>query len=376
MTPPIDSLPDDLERAARIDAEAKATSAAAAAARAAANVSSAEALIAHLKLAIEKMRRELYGSRSEHGRKLLDQMELELEDVEAAAAEDEIAAKMGAARAGGAATLVPAHARRKPVCKPFPPHLPRDLVPGPTACACCGSTRLSKLGEDITETLEVIPRQWKVIQHVREKFTCRACEKISQASAPFHVIARGRAGPSLLAMILYAKFALHQPLNRQSEAYAREGVDLPLSTLADDVGACAAVLTPLAERIGAHVFAAARIHGDDTPVPLLAKGKTVQARLWTYVRDDRPFGGPDPPAAVYFFSRDRSGERPQRHLAICRPTPMQASTRSIRTTAPLGRSRRRHVGRMQEGSFSFLQTLQRRPGPISPSSFRRSRSKR
>ena len=251
-------------------------------------------------------------------------------------------------------------------------------MPGPTACACCGSTRLSKLGEDITETLEVIPRQWKVIQHVREKFTCRACEKISQVPAPFHVIARGRAGPSLLAMILYAKFALHQPLNRQSEAYAREGVDLPLSTLADDVGACAAVLTPLAERIGAHVFAAARIHGDDTPVPLLAKGKTVQARLWTYVRDDRPFGGPDPPAAVYFFSRDRSGERPQRHLANygSRPTPMQASTRSIRTTAPLGRSRRRHVGRMQEGSFSFLQTLQRRPGPISPSSFRRSRSKR
>jgi transposase len=112
-------------------------------------------------------------------------------------------------------------------------------------------------------------------------------------------------------MILYAKFALHQPLNRQSEAYAREGVDLPLSTLADEVGACAAVLTLLAELIGA----AARIHGDDTPVPLLAKGKTVQARLWTYVRDDRPFGGPDPPAAVYFFSRDRSGERPQRHLA-------------------------------------------------------------
>jgi transposase len=190
-------------------------------------------------------------------------------------------------------------------------------VPGPTACACCGSTRLSKLGEDITETLEVIPRQWKVIQHVREKFTCRACEKISQAPAPFHVIARGRAGPSLLAMILYAKFALHQPLNRQSEAYACEGVDLPLSTLADDVGACAAVLTPLAELIGAQVFAAARIHGDDTPVPLLAKGKTVQARLWTYVRDDRPFGGPDPPAAVYFFSRDRSGERATGGGVIC-----------------------------------------------------------
>jgi transposase len=259
--PPIDKLPDDLEslrrllaaeRMARIDAEAKAANAEAAAARAVANVSSAEALITHLKLAIEKMRRELYGSHSERGRKLLDQMELELEDLEATAAEDKIAAEKAAAKTGDATTLIPAHTRRKPTRKPFPDYLPRErvIVPGPTSCACCGSMRLSKLGEDITETLEVIPRQWKVIQHVREKFTCRACEKISQAPAPFHVIARGRAGPSLLAMVLYAKFALHQPLNRQSEAYAREGVDLPLSTLADDVGACAAVLAPLANLSG------------------------------------------------------------------------------------------------------------------------------
>jgi transposase len=318
VTNATDSPPDDIatlkaalaaERAARLDAEAKA-------ARATANMSSAEALIAHQKLVIEKLRRELYGSRSEHTRKLLDQMELELEEMEASAREDEIVAEM-AANAHGAATPIPAHTRRKPVRKPFPEHLPRErvIVPGPTACACCGSTKLAKLGEDITETLEVIPRQWKVIQHVREKFTCRACEKISQAPAPFHVIARGRAGPSLLAMILYAKFALHQPLNRQSDAYGREGIDLPLSTLADDVGACAAVLSPLADLIRAHVFKAERIHGDDTPVPLLAKGKTIKARLWTYVRDDKPFGGPDPPAAVYFFSRDRAGEHPERHLA-------------------------------------------------------------
>jgi transposase len=221
-----------------------------------------------------------------------------------------------AAKASGT-TLVLAHTRKKPVRKPFPEHLPRErvILPGPTTCACCGSTKLAKLGEDITETLETIPRQWKVIQHVREKFTCRACEKISQAPAPFHVIARGRAGPGLLAMILYNKFALHQPLNRQSEAYAREGIDLPLSTLADDVGACAAVLLPLADLIRAHVFNGDRIHGDETPVPLLAKGKTIKARLWTYVRDDKPFGGPDPPAAVYFFSRDRKGEHPERHLA-------------------------------------------------------------
>ena len=165
-----DSLPDDIEalkialiaeRAARIDAQAKAASAAA-------NMSSAEALVAHLKLVIEKMRRELYGSRSERGRKLLDQMELELEDLEASAAQDEIAAEM-AMSAAGATSLVPAHTRAKPVRKAFPEHLPRErvVVPGPTSCACCGSSRLAKLGEDITETIEVIPRRWKVIQTVR-----------------------------------------------------------------------------------------------------------------------------------------------------------------------------------------------------------------
>ena len=132
------------------------------------------------------MRRELYGSRSERGRKLLDQIELELEDLELAAAEDEIAAEMATAKAGGTAMLVPAHARRKPVRKPFPPHLPRErvIVPGPTACACCGSTRLSKLSEDITETLEAIPRQWKVIQHVRQKFTCRRARRLAKRRRP------------------------------------------------------------------------------------------------------------------------------------------------------------------------------------------------
>jgi transposase len=181
-------------------------------------------------------------------------------------------------------------------------------------------------------------------------------------------------------MILYAKFALHQPLNRQSEAYAREGVDLPLSTLADDVGVCAAILAPLANLIGAHVFAAARIHGDDTPVPLLAKGKTIQARLWTYVRDDRPFGGSDPPAAVYFFSRDRSGDHPERHLAdyggILQADAYAGFNALYKDDRVLGRSRRRHVGRMQEGSFLSWLISRRRPGLKSPSSFRRSHSKR
>jgi len=188
------------------------------------------------------------------------------------------------------------------------------VIPGPSACPCCCG-RLAKLSETITETLEVVPRQWKVIQTVREKFTCRSCEKISQPPAPFHVIPRGHVGPSLLAMILYAKYGEHQPLNRQSEAYAREGVDLDVSTLADHVGAGVAVLSPLTELIRRHVFAAARVHGDDTTVPVLARGKTITGRLWTYVRDDRPFAGPDPPAAVFFYSRTRAGEHPARHLA-------------------------------------------------------------
>jgi len=174
---------------------------------------------------------------------------------------------------------------------------------------------LRKIGEDVTETLELIPRQWKVIQHVREKFSCRACEAISQPPAPSHPIARGRAGPKLLAHILFSKYGLHLPLNRQSAVYAREGVELDVSTLADWVGAAAATLMPLVTAIRGHVFAAERIHADDTTVPVLAKGKTRTGRLWTYVRDDRPFAGPDPPAAVFFYSRDRGGVHPEQHLA-------------------------------------------------------------
>jgi transposase len=188
------------------------------------------------------------------------------------------------------------------------------VVPGPTTCACCGSSRLAKLGENVTERLESVPRQWKVVQIVREKFTCRDCEKISQAPAPFSVLPRGLAGPSLLAMILFEKYGQHQPLNRQSERYAREGVDLSVSTLADQVGGCAVLLRPLADLIGAHVFAGDRVHGDDTPVPVLAKHQTRKGRLWVYVRDDKPFAGRAPPAAVFFYSRDRTAEHPERHL--------------------------------------------------------------
>jgi transposase len=189
------------------------------------------------------------------------------------------------------------------------------VVDPPAACACCGGRRLRKPGKDMTRTLQSIPRQWKVIETVREKFTCRDCEKISQAPAPFHVTPRGWAGPNLLAMILFEKFGQHQPLNRQAERYAKEGVPLSLSTLADQVGACAVALKPIHDRIEAHVLAAERLHGDDTTVPVLARGKTDTGRCWTYVRDDRPFGGLAPPAALFYYSRDRTGEHPRQHLA-------------------------------------------------------------
>ena len=238
-------------------------------------------------------------------------MELELEELEAAASEDEAAAQAAAAQAS---RTVPFHRRRSR--RPFPEHLPRErvVIAAPSVCPCCGSAKLSKLGEDITETLEVVPRRWKVIQTVRERFSCRECERITQPPAPFHVTPRGFAGPQLLATILFEKFGQHQPLNRQSERFAREGIWLSVSTLADQVGACAAALRPLHGLIEAHVLAAERLHGDDTTVPILAKGRTTTGRIWTYVRDDRPFGGPDPPAALFYASRDRSGAHPERHL--------------------------------------------------------------
>jgi len=272
-----------------------------------------QALIAHQQLQIAKLRHQLYGQRSERAARLIEQMELGLEELESAATEDEIAAEQAAART----TNVAGFARKRPSRQPFPEHLPRERVvePAPATCLCCGGARLRKLGEDVTETLEVIPRSWKVIQHVREKFTCRDCEAISQPPAPFRVTPRGFAGPSLLAMIMFEKFGQHQPLNRQAERYAREGVPLSLSTLADQVGACAAALMPLFDRLRAHVMAAERLHGDDTIVPVLASGKTDLARAWVYVRDDRPFGGTSPPAAVFYYSRDRGSEHPQAHLA-------------------------------------------------------------
>ncbi|QYE35230.1 IS66 family transposase [Polymorphobacter sp. PAMC 29334] len=272
-----------------------------------------EARIALQALQIAMLKRDRFGQRSERSRRLIDQMELAFEEAEATAAADEAAAAHAAAKT----TTVTAFVRARPSRQPLPAHLPRErvVIPSPPCCAGCGSNRLSKLGEDVTETLEVIPRQWKVIQTVRERFACRACKRVSQPPAPFHVTPRALFGASMLAMLLFEKFGQHQPLNRQRDRYAHEGVDLSLSTLADQVGACTAALKPLHRLIEAHVLAAERLHGDDTTVPVLAKVKTDIGRIWTYVRDDRPFGGPAPPAALFHYSRDRRGEHPRDHLA-------------------------------------------------------------
>jgi len=307
MTDAADSLPEDVptlqamllaERAARLAAESEAKSRA--------------LQIEQLKYTIAKLRHQQFGQSSERGA-ILEQLELQLSELQADASEAAAVAQLAAVRAKVA---VQGFNRQRPARRPLPEHLPRERIvyPSPSACACCGGT-LHKLGEDVTESLELVPRQWKVIQHVREKFSCRSCEAITQPPAPFHPIARGRAGPGLLAHILFAKFGLHLPLNRQSVTYAREGIDLDVSTLADWVGACAATLMPLVLLIRAHVFAAERIHADETTVKVLAKGECRTGRLWTYVRDDQPFGGLDPPAAAFFYSPDRGGKHPEEHLS-------------------------------------------------------------
>src|SRR6266852_3810536 len=310
-----DALPDDITalKEALIIERAKGLEVSAELAVARAKASEDVALIAQQKLRIAKLERQIYGQRSERSSRLIDQLALTFEELEAGATEDELAAEAAVAKT----TSVRGFTHTRSERNTFPDHLPRErvVIDPPTACECCGGNRLRKLGEDVTRTLETQPRQWKVIETVREKFSCRDCEKITQAPAPFHVIARGWAGPSLLAMIMFEKYGQHQPLNRQAERYARKGVPLSLSTLADQVGACCAALAPLLRRVEAHVFAAERLHGDDTTVPVLATGKTDTGRCWVYPRDDRPFGGTGPPAAMFYYSRDRGGEHPQTHLA-------------------------------------------------------------
>jgi transposase len=318
-----DSLPTTLaqaraaitaQREALVAAEKRAEEAEARAAAAENEAKSHALLIEKLKFTIAKLRHMQFGQSAERGA-ILEQLELQLAGLEENAAQAQ--ADRDAATAAADVVKVGSFHRKRPARRPLPDDLPRERLvhPAPEACPCCGDTRLRKIGEDVTEMLERVPAQWKVIQHIREKFSCRSCETIAQTPAPSHPIARGRVGPVLLAHILFCKYSLHLPLNRQSMTYRREGVDLDVSTLCDWVGAASVTLMPLVEEIRAHVFAAERIHADDTPVKVLAKCKCRTGRLWTYVRDDRPFAGTAAPAAAFFYSPDRRGVHPDEHLA-------------------------------------------------------------
>src|SRR3954469_21369848 len=266
------SLPGDLaaahamillERAARLEAEAA--------------VSSARLEIERLRLLLAKARRARYGQSAERGAKLVEQLELQLAELEETAAEEDAAAELAAPPARPQARARPG---RRPARRPLPEHLPRGRIVSPAPCSCprCGGP-VRKLGEDVTESLECEPRRWKVVEHVREKVSCRACEAVSQPPAPSHPIARGRAGPNLLALVLASKYGQHLPLTRQSAIYAREGVEIDVSTLADWVGASTTALVPMVLAIRTRVFSAVRPHGDDTTVPVLAKGRTRTVSL-------------------------------------------------------------------------------------------------
>lgn len=259
--------------------------------------------IEQLRAQLAKLKHMQFGRSSEKLDREIEQLELLLEDI-------------GEEQAEGAANRAPrvAEEKQKPFRRPLPEHLPREAIMHPTACACpkCGG-ELRQLGEDVTEVLEYVPSSFKVIHHVRPKFSCRKCESITQAPMPSLPIERGRPGPGLLAHVLVSKYADHLPLYRQSEIYEREGIELERSTLADWVGRSATLLAPLVEALKKDVMASDVLHGDDTPVPVLdpGRGKTKTGRLWTYVRDGRPHASTEPPAAVYFYSPDRKGERPR-----------------------------------------------------------------
>jgi transposase len=267
--------------------------------------------IEKLKAELALLKRARYGRSSER----IEQLELLIGELEADEAEQE--AKEHAAAPNKPRATGPATRGRQPP----PAHLPRERVEHEAACTCpaCGSTRLSRVGTDEREVLEYVPSHFKVVVHVRPKLSCRQCEAITQPPLPSLPIERGRPGPALLAHVLVSKYCDHAPLYRQSGIYARVGVDLDRSTLADWVGQSAALLAPLAEAISRHVKSGATLHADDTPVPVLDPGRqrTKTGRFWALVRDERPWGGPAPPAVTYLYSPDRKGEHAQALLVDC-----------------------------------------------------------
>jgi transposase len=273
-------------------------------------LASHQAEIERLKLLIAKLRRMQFGRRSEKLDRQIEQLELQLDELETAQAE-----KASASPTHGAATRAESG---RPARRPLPVHLPREvrnILPKEAECPDCGG-ELRSLGEDVSEMLEYVPARFRVIRQVRPKLACSRCDKIVQAEAPSRPIARGLAGPGLLAHVLVSKYCDHLPLYRQEEIYAREGVELERATLADWVGGTSRLLAPLVEVLRRHVMSAEKLHADDTPVPVLApgNGKTKIGRLWTYVRDDRPAGNTTPPAMWFAYSPDRKGENPGQHL--------------------------------------------------------------
>lgn len=265
--------------------------------------------IEHLKHMLEKLRHRMFGRKSEKIAAQLEQLELELEEHETVQAEAE-------ALAG---RISPSKEQKpRPERKPLPEHLEREIrthAPGAEGCPDCGA-QLRHFGDDISEQLEYVPESFKVIRHVRPKFTCTGCDRVIETPAPTRPIERGLAGPGLLAHVIVSKFADHLPLYRQSEIYARQGVEISRSTLAGWVGASSDLLAPLVNAIQKHVLAGQKLHADDTPMPVLSpgNGKTKTGRLWTYVRDDRPAGAETAPAVWFAYSEDRKGEHPRMHL--------------------------------------------------------------
>ena len=257
-------------------------------------------LVETLKLEILKLRRLQFGRRSEKRERQIEQLELWVEELEAADAQ--LACVLPERPEPAAAACVPKPRRE------FPAHLEREtqtIAPDHEACPDCGGA-LKYLGEDVSEMLELEPVRFKVIRQVRPKLACASCDTIVQASAPTRPIERGMAGPGLLAHVLVGKYGDHLPLYRQAEIYAREGVELDRTLLAQWVGQTSALLAPLTDALRKHVFAAAVVHGDDTPIPVLApgRGKTKTGRLWTYVRDERPAGGEVAPAVWFDYTAE------------------------------------------------------------------------
>jgi len=272
----------------------------------------AHAEIARLKFQLARYRRAEFGRSSEKLARDIEQLEMALEALETDQAE-----RLATASPAVAAAVQTAAEAQKPARRPLPEHLPREDLRHPAPCTCpsCGGA-LRKISNEVTETLDYVPGRFKVVRHIREKLSCRVCDTVVAAPAPDHAIARGRAGAGLLAHIVVSKYDDHLPLYRQAEIFARDGVSLETSTLSGWVGATAATLKPLVDALAGDILASDNLHVDDTPVPVLAPGtgKTKTGRLWTYVRDERPFAGSRPPAALFFYSPDRKGEHPQAHL--------------------------------------------------------------